>query len=310
MIDDTNSEPSSAPALDDHHEQPEQEATEHIVVDSQPETSEESSPEPVASTETEETPEKPAETTAEVPKKSKKKLLLTLAFVLVNTAILSGTGYLLMHKQKQPNTAMSTTTEVKTTQGTTKSPDTPAEAPKTLHFTSDSLGFDFDYPSDWRIDSNSDNSFIIVQSAPFQVKQSDGSQKKVAATLIIYGKYDPDLDVQDSDRIVNDSEQLVYKDPTKIQRKQTFLSYAHSSQYFNTDVVSTAFISGNLQYKVGQSVGSQNFQKINPFIILKLIDCVDTCNPSFPSPVSRDEFVALDQLNTAKEMIKSMRFNK
>lgn len=323
---DSQNEPAGAPPIQENtaiEAVPESDQNEPVRIDVSEDSADSDKPEPVEEpVVSDPEPENPGETVAppseattehqaKKPKRSKKKLLFITGFAVLNIAILAGTAWAL----KFPKTASSSVaTTVTTTKSTDNSMDkTTTEPPKTLHFNSDALKLEFDYPSDWRITSNPDNSYILISSAPFQIKQSDGTLTKVRAILTIFSKYvDTNVDVTSVDTIMSNSEKLVYKNPTKIQRKETFLSFKHSSLFTGTDIVTAAFISGDLQYKIGQSVGSKNFQKINPFIIFRYVDdaeCDDVCFGS-QFGVSRDVFQATTELETAKGTITSMRFNE
>ncbi len=250
----------------------------------------------------------PAEPEAAKPKRSKKRLIVYVLFVVINIAILVATLMVL----KSPKQSSQTVLKSAGSEGNTADATKPPETPQTLHYVSDALKLEFDYPSDWRIGSNPDNTYITIQSAPFQVNYTTGAQAKVRGYLTIYNEYpESNLDVESKSQIAAASEKLVYKNPTKIQRSETFLSFAHPSLYNNTNIVTAAFISSDLSYSPGQIVGSKNFTKTSPFIIFRLTECEDGCTqPSDLLPVSIDTMQQTTGLLTAKEIITSMRFSE
>lgn len=243
------------------------------------------------------------------PKRSRKRQLAYGGFIVVNIAILTVTLIVL----RQPKT-QSTATKVSTADPGNSQTDVnkPPEPPKTQHYVSEALKLEFDYPSDWRIESNPDSTFMAIQSAQFDAKMADGTTAKARGEIHIYAKYpETTHDVTSTMVISADSEKLTYKNPTKVQRTETLLSFVRDASVKKSDAVTASFISSDLNYKSGQLVGSKNYQKTNPFIIFKVSECDEHCAQAVGVlPIATDTLKGLSQFETAKAIITSMRFNE
>ena len=192
-------------------------------------------------------------------------------------------------------------------------PAAPSTVSTTLHYTSAPLKIEFDYPSDWHVSSSSDNSTIKLASAPFQFTAVGGKQTAATINIAItpVAKAAASFNsVNESDVIAANSETLQYTSPTKSQRSVTNVSFANDHGLKNNNILS-AFISGDLVYKIGDVVGSKKFQSIDPQISMHVDDCASgTCQQA----LSADVFTISDWHDNAnfqkvKALLASLRLN-
>lgn len=247
------------------------------------------------------------------PKKFSKKLIIT-SFVLVNVVILASTVWLLAQPKKNQTSTKSDVqvSDTKSSNDASKNTDSIPEVAKTLHFSSSALKLEFDYPSSWRITSNPDNTYMSIQSGQFDLIQANGTQTKARAIITIYAKYpESSDDIGGSSVISATSEKLTYKNPTKVQRSQTNLTFTRAKGVDGPDNVTAMFISGDQSYTLGQLVSSKKYQTVNPFIIFKVNACDKLCSTAdVIAPASMKVINELTVFATGKDIITSMRFSE
>jgi len=258
----------------------------------------------------------PADLQPKPKKRISRKTLYYMSFAIINITLLAASIYVMRAPIKHVQSAalpaqkasVTTSSVQETTATATKAA---AEAVRSVHYVSDALKLEFDYPSDWRISSNPGNTYMTIQSAPFDTNKANGTTGKARAEITIYAKFpETTNDIADNSVISTDSEKLVYKSPTKVQRTETNLSLSRENSVSQSGVVTAGFVSSDLVYKTNQLVGSKNYRKTNPFIIFKIRGCDDLCDQVDDfTPIAVDTFKQLTAYTTAKDIISSMRFN-
>lgn len=247
-------------------------------------------------------------------KRSKKRIFFYALIVLINAAILTATVIYMRRPDKQAGVAH------QQTQGAgdinADSTNTP-EPPKNLHYVSDALKLEFDYPSDWRIESSPSNAFITIQSPKTDILQANGETSKGRVVMQIHAKYvdnfsQTPVTVDDATAIAYDSEKVVYKNPTTAQRKETHLTFSRSSNVGGPATgFDTIFVSGNLVYKKGAMARSQAYKTINPFIIIYVNPCLeDNCDTAYVPPrIQLETYQSMKTMTQVRDIIASARFN-
>lgn len=257
----------------------------------------------------------PEEKSPEVvkPKRNKKRLLIYGLIILINAAIITATTIVLRSPKKQ---SVATTASSENTTGSNPEINNNVEPPKNLHYVSDALKLEFDYPSDWRIESSPSNTFITIQSPQTEIKQANGETTKGRVVLEVHAKYTEYFNgtpaiIDDKSIIAEDSERITYKNPTTVQRSETNLSFTRSANVGGSaNGFDTVFVSGNLAYKAGAMVRTQAYKTINPFIIMYFNPCQeDNCGAYVPPRVDKAAFKSNQAFSSAKEIIASARFN-
>lgn len=260
-----------------------------------------------------------------IPKSTAKRYKLKifiLLIVLLNIGVGAANGRLYVHKQQAHTAALASNDErnlkplpvsasKSSANAVTDLEVGPVNQDPTLHYKSEPLKIEFDYPKDWHVSSSSDNSSINLTSAPFQFTTVERKQSNATINLSLTpSKDNPIFSVNDSDVIAANSENLAYAAPTKQQRTVTNVSFINQVLAAKGSI-SAAFISGNLQYKQGDKVGTQNYKSVDPQIYLYVDDCASgQCGQASVA----DNFTIEDWHNNPNfkkvaALIVSLRFN-
>lgn len=232
------------------------------------------------------------------------------AVVIVNLTLAGGSGWLYYQKHKPTATGQSASLSGNSTSAASKKP-LPAD-PSTLHYVSEPLKIEFDYPVDWRVSSSSDNSAISLASAPFQFTTREGKQTKATINISISpASTTPTFPVvNDNDVIVADSESLTYTAPTKQQRSATNISFVNSNSVKDGTIMGL-FISGSFSYKQGEPVSSKDYKTVDPRIYLSLNDCAsELCRQAYsPDYFTISDWHTNPSFKKAKSIFESLRLN-
>ena len=256
------------------------------------------------------------------PKHRLRKVLLTSLLVLV--LLINGAGvyanvYLhnkVLARARAPSVSIKlpAPTTSKTVTGQTPS----APQPTTLHYVSNALHVEFDYPVDWRIGGTADDKYLSLNSAPFSVPGTNSGSVQGDLVLAIA---DPSQEqgqfgqLNDNDVISADSEPLTYANPTPVQRKSTNISF---DSFSNSDDIQKGLarvilISGNLVYRKGQLLGSKSYKSITPHIYAYFDPCgIDGyhCTAYDSTGVSLDTWHNDPNFAKLRDLIMSLRFSQ
>lgn len=188
----------------------------------------------------------------------------------------------------------------------------PAATITTLHYVSNALHVEFDYPVDWRIGGSANDKTLSLSSAPINVS----GQEYISKAELVVTITDPSDDggglglISDDYHISSDSEPLTYADPTNFQRKSTHVSFVANRANEETQFV---FVSGNLTYRKGQLLGSQKYSAINPHISAYLTPCgVNSyhCQGLSVVPITNDAWQNDATFAKFRQLIASLRFTQ
>ena len=193
-------------------------------------------------------------------------------------------------------------------------------SPDTAHYVSKAGGVEFDYPTNWHIDSTSDDSLITIKTATFAYKSSVTDVNSSSGTLQITIKkhlpnQTPDFDFLGNGIIAETPILITYTSPTKIQRKSTLLNTYHGLNDPHGSDAYAAFISGSTLYAVGDKITSKDLSKVDPIIGMYVqLDCgvnsSQSCDFINPGPINNYVFNNVPTFQNAKKIIESLRFNQ
>lgn len=243
-------------------------------------------------------------------KKVHKLAILITAIVVINLALAGGSGWLYYQKHNRATAAQPASLASQPT--TTGSKKSAASEPTTLHYVSEPLKIEFDYPIDWRVSSSSDNSSVNLTSAPFPFTTGEGKQTKATINISMSpasatGSF---LAVSDDNVIVTDSESLTYTTPTKQQRPMTNLSFVNYKIDKNNSILGV-FISGSFSYKQGELAGSKDYKTVDPRIFLSVDDCASgQCRQAYlANYFTIKDWHTNPNFKKAKAIFESLRLN-
>ena len=239
-------------------------------------------------------------------------------FILFNAAGAAGNIYLHTAVQAKPKISAQINTAPINGSSVVRKPAAADVQITTLHYVSKALHVEFDYPVDWRIGGTADDKMLSLTSAPFSIPASDGSKQQGDINLTIA---DPSQEqgsfgiMDDSGTISVNSQALAYTNPSSVQRKSTNISFeSANSEDAQRGYSDSAFISGNLVYRTGQTVGSQKYLSVTPHIYAYFDPChvgnghcqAFGVNVSF----NQDTWQNDPNFTKLRNLIKSLRFSQ
>jgi hypothetical protein len=238
-----------------------------------------------------------------------RKIVTIAAIVLLNTALLAGSGYFYKKTSaiklvSKPSVAAApAATPDPTPKVTQSSPDS-----KLLHYTSKPLKVEFDYPVDWRIQSSADNKWASLTSPDFDFTDSTGKADRGKISMRI--ESDPNYFgfIADSDTATIASQKLTYANPVSGQRKDTYVSFA--SYEDSATGFQFAFVSGNLFYNKGAQLNTKNYVSINPHVSLYVDNCHQGCQALSAASIDLKTWQTEPEMLKAQDLIKSLRINQ
>jgi hypothetical protein len=183
----------------------------------------------------------------------------------------------------------------------------------TLHYVSQAMGVEFDYPVDWQVGASADNKSIGLSSAPISVKGQDYYSHAILVVNISDPSSPSDrFDFFSDDATISwNSEALTYTNPTNLQRKATHMSFISDRTGASSDFI---IVTGNLVYSSGQKIGSQDYKAITPHIDAYLFPCnVDPdshCQGFVTVPITKDQWQNEPTFVKLRQVVASIRFTK
>lgn len=193
-------------------------------------------------------------------------------------------------------------------------PSVPAASTSTLHYVSKPLNLEFDYPVDWRIEGSADDKSLSLSSAPFSINADGKSWQGVIELSIEDPKAYGDFSFfSDTDVITADSEVLTYTSPTSFQRKTSHVSFEGSAPTPDFPAeTGFIFITGNLSYKQGQLLSSQNYKSIDPHIYAYFNPCHFQvgCQAFTNVAITSDEWHTNPEFVKLRTLLASLRFTQ
>lgn len=254
-------------------------------------------------------------------KRSKKKIALLgflILILLANAGMAGASIYLQKNTKPLPASqasAAAKTTLVPSNNSTVSSTDTAS----TLHYASDALHIEFDYPVSWRLSASAANNSIEMTSEQFTFKDYTGAQKSGTIHLFITAKENnSQFGYISGDSIVtSDSKSLAYKNPTSVQRKVTNETFVFSDtyNYDPSDQPSGAadhlLITGGTAYSKGQKLSDKDYQSTDPQIYAYIESCPETsCKYLATAATTADQWTGDETLSKIQDVIASIKVTK
>jgi cytoskeletal protein RodZ len=215
-------------------------------------------------------------------KRSKARWLVApLVLILIGAAAYG--AYWFGNKQADKNTHKSAqsarqTSGQKTQQQTTQKQDA---AVPTKHYDSATYTLGFDYPQTWTV--NDSAAKLIVASPAVSLKTAAGSTVNGHVVLTIQNKQTTVAGYPSGGAdAVLESQKLTYKQPTPVQRAQTYLTYL--SYGTNAGGLDALYVTGDNGYQKDQTVPLSDVVKGNPLISVTFQSCTSAdCSSGTPT---------------------------
>lgn len=163
----------------------------------------------------------------------------------------------------------------------TQAKSTPVDAP-TKHYDSTTYSLGFDYPGSWKISDTTDK--LTVTSPSAKLPGIDGAA--VGRAIITIQNQQSAIPGYPGGAATATlvSDMVTYKQPSEVQRAQTYLSYLG---YQNPNGLDALFITGDSGYQVGQQVPMGDITKGNPLVGVTFEACGNSdCAPGTTGPLT------------------------
>jgi hypothetical protein len=163
----------------------------------------------------------------------------------------------------------------------------------TKHYDSATYTLGFDYPETWTVSDTTAK--LTVTSPAMQLVSASGARENAHVVVTIQNQQSAIAGYPAGGAVAAlESDKLTYKQPTSIQRAQTYLSYLSYSQ---ANGLNALYITGDNGYQQGQQVPMSDIVKGNPLISVTFETCTsDDCSTGTPTPVA---ILATDWKNAA-----------
>lgn len=207
------------------------------------------------------------------PKRRWPRVLLVIVLIAVAAA---GAYWFGNHQASSP--------QPKATQQASDKP-TPPTAQPTKHYDSTTYTLGFDYPATWKVSDTAAR--LSVTSPAMQLPTAGGKQTSGHIIITIRNKQPslPEFSTGNATAAL-ESQKLTYKQPTQIQRAQTYLSfltYASSS----AGSLDALYVTGDNGYQAGQAIPMGDIILSDPLIGVSFASCPsDDCTTGTPTPLS------------------------
>jgi hypothetical protein len=148
-------------------------------------------------------------------------------------------------------------------------PSSQTAAVPTKHYDSTNYTLGFDYPEGWTVADNTTK--LTVTSPAVKLTGLDGTAVNTHVVITVQNQQATIPGYPATGAVAElDSDKLSYKQPTAVQRAQTYLSYLG---YHKENGLDQLFITGDNGYKQGQQVPMTDVAKGNPLISVTFETC-------------------------------------
>ena len=200
------------------------------------------------------------------PRKPKRRWPLVVLVVLLLAGAVVGTYWFGLRKPSTPPASKSTPTS-----HATKKTTQPAIVP-TKHYDSDTYTLGFDYPQTWDV---SDTAAKLTVTSPAASLTTVDGKTVDAHVLVTFQNPQTTIAGYPTTGAIASlaSDKLTYKQPTSVQRAQTYLSYLG---YASASSLDALYVTGDNGYQQGQQIPMSDVVKGNPLISVTFVTCGTT----------------------------------
>lgn len=223
--------------------------------------------------------------------------------VLVVLAVIAAVVFRLNSKPaKAPATNVQTTSSTKNQQAATNS-----EATTTAHYDSTTYTLSFDYPQTWKVSDTTTK--LTVTSPEVSLTGADGKSTKAHVVVSMQNQQTTITGYPSGGAFASlASDKLSYKQPTQIQRAQTYVSYLGYADQSNLDAI---YVTGDNGYTQGQTVPMSDVVKGNPLISVSFLNCstIDCSNGGSALKLQASAWKSGQASKDVTALIESLQLN-
>jgi hypothetical protein len=214
------------------------------------------------------------------PAKRKRRWPIVLLVVLLIAAAAAG-AYWFGNKQADKTSSGSSTQQTNKTAGQ-KAASPATTAVPTKHYDSTTYTLGIDYPQTWALSDTSAKLTLI--SPAMQLVTASGATSGHA--VVTFQNQQTTIAGYPSGGALAalESYKLTYKQPTSVQRAQSYVSYLG---YAQTTGLNALYVTGDNGYQQGQQVPMSDIIKGNPLISVTFQTCASSdCSTGTPTPIT------------------------
>lgn len=193
------------------------------------------------------------------------------AAVVILVAAAAGSYWLGNHqaRQKEPPAVIATKRSGSQTKQSTRQTQT-AITP-TKNYSSTNYGLSFDYPKTWTVSDTTAK--LTITSPPTQLTTADGNKSSVQVVVTMQNPQAAIPGFPANGAVASlASDHVTYKQPSTVQRAQTYVSYL---SYSTANGLDALYVTGDNGYQQGQQVPLTDVTKGNPLIGVSFNACPD-----------------------------------
>jgi hypothetical protein len=177
----------------------------------------------------------------------------------------------------------------------------------TKHYDSTIYTLGFDYPETWTVSDT--DSKLTVTSPSIQLTGTNGSAAGAHVVVTIQNPQKTIPGYPSAGAVAAlTSDKLTYKQPTAVQRAQTYLSYLG----YKATGLDALYITGDNGYQQGQTVPMSDIVKGNPLVSITFVTCSTVgCSNTTPTSVtlSADGWKSSNASKQVIGLLQSMQVN-
>ncbi len=173
----------------------------------------------------------------------------------------------------------------------------------TKHYDSSTFTLGFDYPQTWTV--NDTPAKLTVSSPATQLVTGTGSKTSVQVVVTIQNHQTAIPGFPAGGAVAAlDSDHLTYKQPSSIQRAQTYLSYL---SYTGSADLDALYITGDNGYQQGQQIPMNDVTKSDPLISISFNACPDeNCTTVKPVTLNAHDWKSTAVSKAVTNLIQSL----
>lgn len=256
--------------------------------------------------------ENPAPKPSPVPmaKKPRKKHRILTAFVILVLIAAAAYGAYWFGGQQADKDKNKSAAASKSAQqdAQNKQASEPAATVSTKHYDSTTYTLGLDHPQDWVVTDSAAK--LTITSPTVSLATATGSNVNGHVVVTIQNQQSTIAGYPAGGAVaVLASEKLTYKQPTPVQRAQTYLSYL---SYGRANGLDALYITGDNGYQKDQLVPSSDVVKGNPLISVTFQSCTSTdCSTGTPTmlTLSASDWVDEGAYKQVTDLLKSIQIN-
>lgn len=176
-------------------------------------------------------------------------------------------------------------------------------------YDSSNFNLSFTYPSDWKINDTAKELTVTSPSVQLTDATNQPQTGRIVISVQPKGTVPPPIAKNGAVTVLG-SYKMTYKNPSSVQRGQTYLSYLQYPATTANGALDGIYITGDFGYQKNQYVPVSDVEKLDPLIIVSFETCNDAkCATPTPLSISSDNWQSVPSQATVRGILESIRVN-